>query len=172
MEEAQKTILEARIALIQISMYEHKRLKKHTVQVRSVLVARTVRFTVTSFPQAMRIKPVLPFSDLHELFIAVLVIFIVIWTTGIVNIVPILRSMGFCLVLLSLFSTAALSLLAVIESMDVVVLALCCPIRERGLHWGACCHARQFRRNHIWMEIRKGCCRRPWGRRFGLRFLG
>lgn len=141
MKEARKKDLEARIALTTFSICLYGGRKKHTVQLRFVLIARTSQFTVTSFCHAMRIKSVFPFSDFHDFFIAVLIIIIIIRTGGIVNVVPILRDMGFLFVLLSLFPATALSLLTDIESVDVVVLVLRCPVRERGFRRGSCCHA-------------------------------
>ena len=86
----------------------------------------------------MRIKLVFPFSDFRDPFITVLIIFIIIWTGGIVNVVPILRDMRFVLVFLSLFPTAALSFFTAIESVYIVVLALCSPVGERGFRRGPC----------------------------------
>lgn len=97
----------------------------------------------------MGVQSVLPFPQFHDLFFAVLVVFVVVRSGGVVDAVPILRDMSFLFVLLALFSSSTLPLLSTIKAIDIIVVCFGCPIGECSLHRSSLGRARRFRRNSV-----------------------
>jgi hypothetical protein len=69
----------------------------------------------------MPIQQIFPFPHLANLLLTVLVLFIVVWPTGVVDVIPILRHRSCFLVLLALLAAPAWALFRV-EMADIFII--------------------------------------------------
>jgi hypothetical protein len=74
------------------------------------------------------IQSVLPLPNFTDLFIAVFVFVIVIWSGGVVYVIPVLRYSMILAVLLTPFSSTSLSLFSGVEAVYIVIVANGSPI--------------------------------------------
>jgi len=106
-----------------------------TIPDRSFLLACIAHIIAVVFlflDEAMGVEPVLPFSDLPILLLAVLVVFVVVGSGGVVDVIPVLKDYPFFwLVLLASLAPTTLTLFRGIEVIDVVVIS--CPVCDGTL---------------------------------------
>ncbi len=88
------------------------------------IIAPVTRIT-SSLPHAMRIQDILPVPNFSNLFIAILILFVIIRSRGIVDIIPVLWDgrLFFVtgIVLLALLPSCSLTLLTPVEPVDVLI---------------------------------------------------
>jgi len=96
----------------------------------SVFFLITVHFAgwLTCFP--VRVQSILPLRNFSDLLITIFVLLVTIWSSWIIDIIPILRNYIFFFVLLSPFSPSPLSFLASSSTIKTVHIIICCPIRQ------------------------------------------
>ena len=82
--------------------------------------------------QSVGIQHIFPISDFSDLFVAISILFVIVRSTWIINIVPVLGDLFSLPVLLPLLASTTLPLLT-IEVVDIIVIS--CPICERRFHW-------------------------------------
>lgn len=86
----------------------------------------------------MSVEEILPFSHFTDLFLAVLVLFIVAWSARIVDVIPILSRLSRILVLLAFLSTSPLAFLGIKIVHVFVVGRGSCPICKGGFRRRRC----------------------------------
>jgi hypothetical protein len=130
------------------------RSSKHTVHWSS-LTPIAVVVTAISPLESMGIEHIFPISNFSDFLIAVLVFFIVVWSSWIVDVIPILRHLFSIPILFPLLTASTLSLL-VVEVVGIIVVS--CPICQRRFNWLRSLRSRYWR---FW-RADSIFCRRRW----------
>jgi hypothetical protein len=78
----------------------------------------------------MSVKSILPFSYFPNLLITISILLIIVWSRGVVNIVPVLRNRRFLLVFFSFLSATSLTFFFII-----VIIPITCPIRNSSFRY-------------------------------------
>ena len=86
----------------------------------------------------MSVKSIFPLSYFSDLFIAALVFLVAVRSRRIVDIVPVLWCVRLLLILLTFLSASPLTLLAAVESIDVVIVSVGRPVCKRCLYRWLC----------------------------------
>lgn len=121
--EVQKSsLVEVRIELHSISAHPGKRVFEGlTSHLRSIIIFITFILTWRFLLHPVSVQSVLPLPYLAEFLITVFVFLVNVWSTGVVNVVPILDDLTFFLVLLSPFSSTSLSFLHSVKAVYIVI---------------------------------------------------
>ena len=82
----------------------------------------------------MCVQTIFPISNLLNLLVTVLVLFIVVWSRRIVNVIPILSDLNFDFVLFSFLASPSLPLLPTVETIDIFIVIFTGPVCKRRLH--------------------------------------
>lgn len=144
-EERSSSPMEVRIGLLVISAskpiaWSGTKLTAHLWPVFIFAVASQVTTMPTSHP--MSVQSIFPLPDFSKLFVAVLVVFVVVRSRWIINVIPILRYNGLLFVRLPLlFPSTPLAFLARIGAVDIIVVSIGRPVCESSLRRGQpwCC---------------------------------